>query len=163
MAEPLSLRLPAFAGEVRRRERNRRLTGLALVAPAALLVVAFLYYPVTFIIQMSFTLGSSYLSPKGPDYSMANYAAMLSRYLPNVLITLQLAALSTIANLIFGFPFAYVLVRRIRYRDLVRAFMVFPMFGALYIAFGMRFILLPGGPATPILQALGIPNTSILY
>jgi ABC-type spermidine/putrescine transport system permease subunit I len=163
MAEPLSLRLPAFAGEVRRRERNRRLTGLALVAPAALLVVAFLYYPVTFIIQMSFTLGSSYLSPKGPDYSTANYAAMLSRYLPNVLITLQLAALSTIANLIFGFPFAYVLVRRIRYRDLVRGFMVFPMFGALYIAFGMRFILLPGGPATPVLQTLGIDSTAVLY
>ena len=156
-------RLPAIAGEVRRRERNRRLTGLALVAPAALLVAAFLYYPLTFIVQLSFTLGSSYLSPKGPEYSTANYAAMLSRYLPNVFITLQLAALSTVANLIFGFPFAYVLVRRIRYRDVVRAFMVFPMFGALYIAFGMRFILLPGGPATPIFQALGIESTDVLY
>jgi ABC-type spermidine/putrescine transport system permease subunit I len=156
-------RLPAIAGEVRRRERNRRLTGLALVAPAALLVAAFLYYPLTFIVQLSFTLGSSYLSPKGPEYSTANYAAMLSRYLPNVFITLQLAALSTVANLIFGFPFAYVLVRRIRYRDVVRAFMVFPMFGALYIAFGMRFILLPGGPATPLFQALGIESTDVLY
>ena len=71
---------------------------------------------------------------------------MFGRYLPNVLITLQLAALSTLVNLVFGFPFAYILVRKVRYRDLVRAFMVFPMFGALYIAFGMRFILLPGGP-----------------
>src|SRR6266850_6493844 len=163
MAQPLSLAAPAIAGETRRRERNRRLTGLLLVTPAIVLVVAFLYYPVTFIVQMSFTLGSSYLSPKGPDYSTANYAAMFSRYLPNVLVTLQLAALSTVVNLIVGFPFAYVLVRRIRYRDLVRAFMVFPMFGALYIAFGMRFILLPGGPATPILQALGIQSTALLY
>ncbi len=80
-----------------------------------------------------------------------------------MLITLQLAALSTVVNLVFGFPFAYILVRRIRYRDVVRAFMVFPMFGALYIAFGMRFILLPGGPATPLLQALGIPSTAVLY
>ena len=71
--------------------------------------------------------------------------------------------MSTVVNLVFGFPFAYVLVRRIRYRDLVRAFMVFPMFGALYIAFGMRFILLPGGPATPLLQALGIQSTAVLY
>jgi len=163
MAQPLSLAAPVIASESRRRERNRRLTALLLVTPAVVLVVAFLYYPVTFIIQMSFTLGSSYLSPKGPDYSTANYAAMFSRYLPNVFVTLQLAALSTIVNLIFGFPFAYVLVRRIRYRDLVRAFMVFPMFGALYIAFGMRFILLPGGPATPILQALGIQSTDLLY
>jgi ABC-type spermidine/putrescine transport system permease subunit I len=163
MAQPLSLAAPAIAGESRRRERNRRLTALLLVTPAVVLVVAFLYYPVTFIVQMSFTLGSSYLSAKGPDYSTANYAAMFSRYLPNVFVTLQLAALSTVVNLIFGFPFAYVLVRRIRYRDVVRAFMVFPMFGALYIAFGMRFILLPGGPATPILEALGIQSTDLLY
>jgi ABC-type spermidine/putrescine transport system permease subunit I len=88
---------------------------------------------------------------------------MAGRYLPNVLVTLQLAALSTLVNLAFGVPFAYILVRRIRYRDVVRAFMVFPMFGALYIAFGMRFVLLPGGPATPLLQLLGIPNTSVLY
>jgi ABC-type spermidine/putrescine transport system permease subunit I len=162
-AEPVGLTLPGIAAEARRRERNRRLVGLGLITPAALLVLLFLYYPMAFIVQMSFTLGSSYLSPGGPEYSTANYAAMFSRYLPNVLVTLQLAALSTIVNLVFGFPFAYVLVRKIRYRDLVRAFMVFPMFGALYIAFGMRFILLPGGPATPILQAFGISSTAVLY
>ena len=162
-AEPLGLPVPVIADEARRRERNRQLMGLALVAPAAVLVVLFLYFPMAFIVQMSFTVGSSYLSPAGPEYSAVNYEAVLSRYLPNVLVTLQLAALSTIVNLIFGFPFAYVLVRRIRYRDVVRAFMVFPMFGALYIAFGMRFVLLPGGPATPLLQALGIPSTAILY
>jgi hypothetical protein len=61
MAEPLSLPLLSSAVEVSRRERKRRLIGLALVAPAMLLVVAFLYYPVTFIIQMSFTVGSSFL------------------------------------------------------------------------------------------------------
>jgi ABC-type spermidine/putrescine transport system permease subunit I len=134
-----------------------------LVAPAAILVVLFLYFPMAFIVQMSFTEGSSFLSPTGPVYSSENYQLVLSRYLPNVLVTLQLAALATVVNLIFGFPFAYILVRRIRYRDIVRAFMVFPMFGALYIAFGMRFILLPGGPATPLFQALGIQSTAVLY
>ena len=72
---------------------------------------------------------------------------MAARYLPNLLITIELAALAMIVDLIFGFPFAYILVRKVRYREVVRAFMVFPMFGALYIAFGLRFILLPGGPA----------------
>jgi putative spermidine/putrescine transport system permease protein len=162
-AEPLGLPVPVVADEARRRERNRQLVGLALVAPAAVLVVLFLYFPMAFIVQMSFTVGSSYLSPAGPEYSAVNYDVVLSRYLPNVLVTLQLAALATVVNLLFGFPFAYILVRRIRYRDVVRAFMVFPMFGALYIAFGMRFVLLPGGPATPLLQALGIPSTAVLY
>lgn len=162
-AEPLGLSIPGIASEVRRRERNRRLVGLALILPALLLVILFLYYPLTFIVHISFTAGNSFLSPKGPEYSIANYSAMFGRFLPNVLVTLQLAGLSTLVNLLFGFPFAYVLVRKIRYRDIVRAFMVFPMFGALYIAFGMRFILLPGGPATPVLQALGIDSTSVLY
>src|SRR4026208_156850 len=162
-AEPLGLPVPVIADEARRRERNRKLVALALVAPAPFLVVLFLYSRRAFIVQMSFTEGSSFLSPTGPVYSSENYQLVLSRYLPNVLVTLQLAALATVVNLIFGFPFAYILVRRIRYRDIVRAFMVFPMFGALYIAFGMRFVLLPGGPATPLLQALGIESTQALY
>src|SRR4026208_306807 len=162
-AEPLGLPVPVIADEARRRERNRKLVALALVAPAPFLVVLFLYSRRAFIVQMSFTEGSSFLSPTGPVYSSENYQLVLSRYLPNVLVTLQLAALSTVVNLVFGFPFAYILVRRIRYSDVVRAFMVFPMFGALYIAFGMRFILLPGGPATPLFQALGIQSTAVLY
>src|SRR5690349_24168020 len=120
-AEPLGLPMPVVADEARRRERNRKLVALAMVAPAAILVVLFLYFPMAFIVQMSFTDGSSFLSAKGPEYSIENYQLVLTRYLPNVLITLQLAALSTVVNLIFGFPFAYILVRRIRYRDLVRA------------------------------------------
>jgi hypothetical protein len=41
-AEPLSLTMPVVADEARRRERNRTLIGLALVAPAAVLVALFL-------------------------------------------------------------------------------------------------------------------------
>lgn len=161
--EPLSLSIPGLAPDLRHAERNNRMVGLALLIPAILLALLFLYYPLLFIVQMSFTPGNSYLSPGGPVFTLENYVAMAGRYLPNVLITLQLAALATVADLIFGFPFAYILVRKVRYRDIVRAFMVFPMFGALYIAFGMRFLLLPGGPATPIFEALGIANTSVLY
>ena len=136
---------------------------LALLLPAIVLALGFLYYPLVFIVQMSFTDGSSYLSPTGAITTTANYILIASRYLPNLAITLELALLATIVDLIFGFPFAYIFVRKIRYRTTVRALMVFPMFGALYIAFGMRFILLPGGPATPLLQALGIASTDALF
>ena len=163
-AERLSVAiLPALSPDLRRRERRTRLTGLALMSPAVLLTLLFLLFPLIFILQMSFTVGSSFLSPTGAEYSPVNYLAMTNRYLPNVLITMELAALSMIVDLIFGFPFAYILVRKVRYRELVRAFMVFPMFGALYIAFGLRFLLLPGGPASPVLNALGISNVSLLY
>jgi len=116
-----------------------------------------------FIVQMSFTEGSSYLSPSGPIQTTANYSLIFGRYLPNLAITLQLALFATVVDLIFGFPFAYIFVRKVHYRNLVRALMVFPMFGALYIAFGMRFILLPGGPATPLLQIFGVASTDVLF
>jgi ABC-type spermidine/putrescine transport system permease subunit I len=135
----------------------------AMLVPALVIAIGFLFYPLLFIVQMSFTEGSSYLSPKGPIETVANYGLLVSRYLPNLLVTLQLAFLATVVDLVFGFPFAYIFVRKVRYRTIVRALMVFPMFGALYIAFGMRFILLPGGPASPILGALGIANTDALF
>jgi ABC-type spermidine/putrescine transport system permease subunit I len=141
----------------------RRLRTFGLLLPAILLVLLFLFYPLVFIVQMSFSQGSSFLSPTGAITTVANYSLIASRYLPNLLVTLQLALLATIVDLVFGFPFAYILVRKVHYRTAVRALMVFPMFGALYIAFGVRFILLPGGPATPILQALGIASTDALF
>jgi ABC-type spermidine/putrescine transport system permease subunit I len=155
--------LAGVAPELRRRERNTRLMGVALLTPAAVLAVLFLYYPLIFILQMSFTEGSSYLARNGPVMTTQNYVTMVQRYLPNLVVTIQLATLATVVDLVFGFPFAYILVRRIRYRDLVRALMVFPMFGALYVAFGMGYLLLPGGPLDPILVALGIPSTSLLF
>jgi len=161
--EQVTISQPLIAPEVRRREQNARLTRLALILPATLLTVLFLYYPLIFIFRMSFTLTDSFLSPTGPVFTLENYVAMTGRYLSNIWVTIKLAGLSTLVNLLFGFPFAYILVRKVRYRDLVRGFMVFPMFGALYVAFGMRFILLPGGMATPLLDALGIANTQALY
>jgi ABC-type spermidine/putrescine transport system permease subunit I len=151
------------APDIRRRERTARLRTAAMLAPAALLALLLLYAPLAFIVNMSFTVSNSFLSPGGPVYSLENYAAMVGRYLPNLFVTIQLAALAMLVDLFLGFPFAYILVRRIRYRDLVRALMVFPMFGALYVAFGMSFILLPGGPADPIIHALGLRNTDLLF
>jgi ABC-type spermidine/putrescine transport system permease subunit I len=158
-----AISVPALLPGSDGRERRARLTGLVLMAPALILAAMFMILPLAFIVNISFTEGRSFLSSDGPVRTLANYAAMTARYLPNVVITIQLAALAMIVDLVFGVPFAYFLVRKVRYRELVRAFMVFPMFGALYIAFGLRFLLLPGGPATPILQALGIASIDVLY
>jgi ABC-type spermidine/putrescine transport system permease subunit I len=164
-AEPISAVSPiaALSPQLRQRERRTRLIGLALMSPAILLVTLFLFLPLVFILRMSFTEGNSFLLPTGATYTLQNYVAMAGRYLPNLFITIELAALAMIVDLIFGVPFAYILVRKVRYREVVRAFMVFPMFGALYIAFGLGFMVLPGGPAAPLLAALGISSVSALY
>jgi ABC-type spermidine/putrescine transport system permease subunit I len=153
--------LPALAPRTGR--RSARLTGYALLLPGLILVGLLLYWPLAFVVQMSFTAADSFLAPTGAIYTFDNYLAMAARYLPNVLTTMYLAALAAVVDLIFGFPFAYILVRRVRYRNVVRALMVFPMFGALYVAFGMRFLLLPGGALSPVLAFFGIPNTAVLY
>jgi ABC-type spermidine/putrescine transport system permease subunit I len=114
VSERLSMPLSGVAPELRRRERNTRLIGLALLVPAALLAAGFLYYPLLFIIQMSFTEGSSYLSQAGPVQTVDNYRLIFERYLPNLFVTVQLAFLATIVDLVLGFPFAYILVRRVR-------------------------------------------------
>jgi ABC-type spermidine/putrescine transport system permease subunit I len=138
-------------------------TTILLLAPAVIIVVMFLFYPLAFIVTLSFTVKDSFLSPTGASYDSGNYLNLLGRYAPNVWVTVKLAGLATLVDLIFGFPFAYILVRKIRYRDVVRGFMVFPMFGALYIAFGMRFILLPGGWLSPLFDLLGLQGVQVLY
>ncbi len=144
-------------------DRRWQLKPVLLLLPSILMTALFLFYPLAFIILMSFTDKDSFLSLAGPSYTWQNYAEMIGRYAPNMGVTVQLAGLATLVDLIFGFPFAYILVRKVRYRDIVRGFMVFPMFGALYIAFGLRFLLLPGGWLTPLFDALGLQGVQFLY
>lgn len=151
--------LPAMPRATGRFQWKRTL----LLVPSVIVVSMFLFYPLFFIVTLSFTVKDSYLSSAGAIYTTENYLNLLGRYAPNVWVTLKLAGLATIVDLIFGFPFAYILVRKIRYRDIVRGFMVFPMFGALYIAFGMRFILLPGGWMSPLFDLLGLQGVTVLY
>jgi ABC-type spermidine/putrescine transport system permease subunit I len=163
MAQEIVPAIPTHLTDGALSERRWQLRPVLLLLPAVLITLLFLFYPLAFIVVMSFTEKGSFLSPAGSTYTWQNYADMLGRYAPNVGVTIQLAGLATLVDLIFGFPFAYILVRKVRYRDLVRGFMIFPMFGALYIAFGMRFLLLPGGWLTPIFEALGLQGVQILY
>ena len=135
MTTQAALLAPRPASPLGSRRRRRRLRALLLLLPGIALVAAFLYWPLAFVVQLSLTEADSFLSPTGAIATTANYGALADRYLPNVLVTLQLATLASIVDLVFGFPFAYILVRRVRYRNIVRALMVFPMFGALYVAF----------------------------
>ena len=149
--------------ELARRARNLRLRTALFLIPAAILGALFLYAPLALMVDVSLTTGSSFLSASGPVYALDNYALMIERYVPNLLVTIELATLAMLVDLVFGFPFAYILVRRVRYRDVVRALMVFPMFGALYVAFGMRFLLLPNGALGQVLAGIGIPNNAFLF
>ncbi len=124
-----------------------------LLAPALVITLIFLIVPVLFLLFISFTAGRSFLQDV-PTFTVGNYTSVFTDYLENLRESVTLALLATFVDLVFGFPFAYILIRKVGYRDLVRAFMIFPMFGALYIAFGLRFLLLSNGMFGPIIKAL---------
>lgn len=141
---------------------SKALIGPGLLIPAATVTVLFALIPLVYILMVSMTFESSFFFDNR-IWTDDNYIRIWDRYLPHVWTTIRLATLSSVLNLIFGYPFAYILIRKVSYRELVRAFMVFPLFGPLYLAFGLYYILLPKGPAGPLMEFLGIDVVRWLY
>jgi ABC-type spermidine/putrescine transport system permease subunit I len=130
--------------------------------PAIVVALLFSIIPLGYIVVVSLTEESTFFF-HNPVYTLDNYRQVWDRYLPHVWTTIRLATLASAFDLVFGFPFAYILIRKIRYRELVRTLMVFPLFGPLYLAFGLYYVLLPNGPLNPVLEFLGIEATTLLY
>lgn len=128
--------------------------GLGLLAPAIVVTILFSVIPLVYLVRISLTSDSSFFFDV--EYTLNNYAEMWSRYLPTVWNTIKLATLSSALDLLFGYPFAYILVRKVRYRELARTLMTFPLFGPLYLAFGMFYLLLPKGPVGPWIEWLNV-------
>jgi ABC-type spermidine/putrescine transport system permease subunit I len=141
---------------------RQKLTGPGLVLPGVICTVLFSLVPIVYLGIVSLTKESSFFF-KNATYSLTNYHRIWDRYLPNLETTIRLAILSSLIDLLFGYPFAYILIRKIKYRELVRTLMTFPLFGPLYLAFGLSYIFLPSGPLAPVLDFLHIPATKWLY
>lgn len=141
--------------------RGTRLLPWLLIAPAILVTGLFLLLPLSFISLISLTQRDSFFF--GPIFTLDNYVGLATRYRPNLYVTVKLAFLAATVDLVLGYPFAYLLARKIKYRDLVRAAMAFPLFGALYIAFGLKFVFLPGSVLDPLFRLAGIQGVQVLY
>jgi spermidine/putrescine transport system permease protein len=158
-------RIAAEAAEERHGWREL-VTGPGLLVPAIAFTILFSIIPLIYIVIVGFTEESTFFF-QNTIYTAQNYVTIWNRYLPTVWTTIYLATLSSLIDLIFGYPFAYILIRRVRYRELVRTLMTFPLFGPLYLSFGLHYILLPGGPfdgvVTPVLNFFGLQSTDLLY
>jgi putative spermidine/putrescine transport system permease protein len=135
--------------------------GVGLILPALIISLLFSILPLVYLLLVSLTAESSFFF--APEYTLANYAQLVGRYLPALWTTIYLAGLASLLDLLFGYPFAYILVRQVRYRELVRALMIFPLFGPLYLAFGMYYLLLPNGPVGGMLERIGLQGVTLLY
>jgi ABC-type spermidine/putrescine transport system permease subunit I len=154
--------MPRSESAVSTRTSRRLLVGPGLVLPALAVAILFSVVPLVYLVIVSLTPDKSFFFAN-PVYSLDNYRTIWTRYMPHVYTTIKLATLSSLIDLVFGYPFAYILIRKIRYRELVRTMMTFPLFGPLYLAFGLYYLLLPNGPFAPALDFLHIPATSLLY
>src|SRR5918992_2604163 len=133
---------------VRRPFESRRLRGITLLVPAVIVAVLFSIVPLAYLFQVSLTQDSSFFFTA--EYTLDNYREVFTRYRSAIIETVYLAGFSSMLDLVFGYPFAYILIRKIRYREFVRTMMTFPLFGPLYLAFGLFYILLPNGPLGPL-------------
>jgi putative spermidine/putrescine transport system permease protein len=152
----------SVAAAAPRRRARTWWKGPLLVSPAVIAAILFSLIPLGYLIIVSGTRESEFFFGSR-DFSWQNYERIWDRYQRNIQTTLRLATLSSLVDLVFGYPFAYILVRKVRYRELVRTLMVFPLFGPLYLAFGLYYVLLPGGPLSPAVEFLGIEGTTLLY
>src|SRR5579884_568360 len=157
----LATEYAGVAASATARRRSRTWTGVGLLAPAIVVTILFSIIPLVYLFRMSLTKGSTFFFDT--TYTLDNYRTVWDRYLPTVQETVYLALLSSLLDLVFGYPFAYILIRKVRYREFVRTMMTFPLFGTLYLSFGMHYLLLPNGPLGGVVSALGIPATTLLY
>ena len=99
-----------------------------------------------------------------PVHTVHNYVDVFYLYSYDVKNTLILAGGTVGLTLVFGYPFAFLLTRKIqRIKDLLNLAMIIPLFGELYIAYGLWFLFMPGGPLSFIFQALHISVFAVLY
>ncbi len=141
---------------------GRRIKTLAMLSPALSLEVGLFFIPLLMLIIISFTEKASFFFT--PVYTWINYVDIFNFYGFDFQNTITLVSAAAFVDLIFGYPFAYVMIRKIRrFADLFRSIMLIPLFGELYIAYGLWFVFLPGGPLSFIFDFLNIPISKALY
>jgi len=156
-----TLETTSAARPVARAAFSKRLAPWLLIFPGLATTIIFLVVPLVFLTILSLTRGSTFFQT--PAFTADNFRTIFGDQLYLIYTTIFQAVGSTLIDLVFGFPFAYILVRKIHYRDLVRAMMAFPLFGTLYLSFGLSFIFLPDTTFGKALVALGLNPVSFLY
>ncbi|MDH4266574.1 MAG: sugar ABC transporter permease [Deltaproteobacteria bacterium] len=105
---------------------DRTLLGIAFVAPAVVLLFAFLAYPLVLGIWLGFT--NTVIGQKGDFIGLANYISLLQDQLfwKVTYFTFLYTIAAVLFKLILGFALAIVLNREFRAKGFVRAIVLLP-------------------------------------
>ena len=141
-----------------------KLVYVALLAPTLVYLILFWLVPVLNVAMVSFTEGDTFLRGAPKFAGFENYARMFSSYSSTVLNTILYPLAAALLDLAMGYPLAYFLVRgKVRFRDLLRASLIFPYFGDIYVSYGLWNMFLPGGPFDALYSLIGLSYKEILY
>jgi spermidine/putrescine transport system permease protein len=141
---------------------NTSMKGFLLTIPGLIMQLAFFFVPLVMLFIMSFTLKDSFFFT--PIFTIENYLKLFRIYRIDLQNTFFLAGVAATIDILLGYPFAYFMLRKVRkFADVFRAILIIPLFGELYIAYGLLYLILPGGPIAHILESLGISAIAALY
>lgn len=151
--------LPAPAAS---RPRHGRAAAL-LLAPAAVLLIAFLAVPLCATVWASLS-PNDIVQFQGPGLDNYAYVFGKQHYLTVIGRTIRLALLATAVALLVGYPTALALWRLPpRLNSLMLMGTTFPILtGPLVVVLGWMVLLSSGGPLLAPLAALGLPVPKIL-
>lgn len=140
-----------------------RLLGLLLVAAPVSLVLSLIIWPVALSIYDTLTIET----PDGVDLSLASYRFFFSDgfSLRNLWMTIEVAAICTLALLAISLPIAlYLRFSNSKLTGYIQALALFPLFvPSILLAYALIRTLGPNGTVDIVLNAVGLPKLASPY
>lgn len=137
---------------------------LLLVLPTIIYLILFWLIPLCTVIYISLTEGESFILGNPRYVGLQNYKTVAINYIDTLRNTVSLPLAAAVLDFVLGYPLAYLLVRRrIILRNVLRASLIFPYFGDIYISYGLWSMFLPGGLFDVVYSLTGISYRQILY
>ena len=143
-----------------------RLGSLSLLLPAGAVFLAFFFLPLAGLFLESFRLyvPGSIGSAANAPLTFANYTELFTPAFANFFFeTLRISLLASLTGLLFAFPLAYWMTRRLSplWRAIAIGFFVTLMFLSVLVrTYALELTFGAAGPLRPFLLALGIsPNS----
>jgi putative spermidine/putrescine transport system permease protein len=145
-------------------EKLLKTSYILLIIPTIVYLVLFWLIPLVNIILMSFTRGESFILGQPEYVGPQNYIVVVRDYASTIRNTIIFPLSAAVLDFILGYPLAYLLVRRkVLFRNILRASLIFPYFGDIYVSYGLWNMFLPGGPFDLFFNITGLSYRQVLY
>ena len=150
----------------RRLRKSERRRGLLLALPAFAYMVLFFAVPLVIVLVYSFATRTSSGSVALSGWNLDSYRKLGEPIVRNVVFrSAWLAAITTVACLVIGYPFAYfTATRRPLVRNLLLVSVMIPFWTNFLVRnYAWRLLLSTGGPISSATEAIGLGETDLLF